>query len=65
MQNYQVSIEEAYVKTFNILAESMEEAEELAKEGYEHGVYKMQGAALASKQIQIDDGEHMTLWREF
>lgn len=65
MQKYQVSIEEAYLKTFDIMAESMEEAEELAKEGYEQGVYTMQGATLACKQIQIDDGEHMTLWREF
>ena len=67
MKTFKVHIEEMIVQTFDIEAETMEEAMELAESDYNNGFLVVEDGQLVAKQMMAEDEEtnEATEWVEF
>jgi len=66
MQKYVVAIEETIVQKFEILAESEDEALDLAVEKYNIGEFVLDHSEIHHKQVAlVDDENGSTEWIEF
>ena len=64
---FNVTIEETVSQTFEIEAESMEEAYDSAITGYKNGTYVVAPGECTSRQLQVQNLENgeCTEWDEF
>lgn len=67
MKKFSVTIEESVSKSFEVTAESGEEAERIAREKYSSGEFTLCPGNLVCKQMQIQDLSDglCTNWFEF
>lgn len=62
---FTVSIEETIVQDFEIEAESLDEAMEIAEKKYKAGEIVLEPGEPQFRQMSANDGNHYTDWREF
>ena len=62
---FTVSIEETIVQDFEIEAESLDEAMEIAEQKYKAGELVLEPGEPQFRQMSATDGKHYTDWREF
>lgn len=67
MKTFKITIEETVSETFDIEAETMEEAMEIAEEQYDEGSLVLEPGNLVAKQMMAEDEEsgESTEWTEF
>ena len=67
MKIFKITIEETVSETFDIEAETMEEAMEIAEENYNNGDLVLEPGNLVAKQMMAEDEENneATEWIEF
>ena len=67
MKTFKITIEETVSETFNIEAETMEEAMEIAERDYNDGYLVLEPGNLVAKQMMAEDEEtnEATEWVEF
>ncbi len=66
MKKYYVTIEEMISETFEIEAEEMGEAMEMAKQGYKNGKYVLMPGNLVAKQMSAEsEDSECCEWTEF
>ena len=67
MKTFKIHIEEMIVQAFDIEAETMEEAMEIAERDYEQGFLVVEDPTLVAKQMMAEDEEtnESTEWVEF
>lgn len=65
VKKYNVSIEQPMCKTWEVEAESMEEAEEIAKEKYNSGEWVITNDNIGTDaQIMVEGTEESTDWHD-
>jgi hypothetical protein len=67
MKKFKITIEETVSETFDIEAETMEEAMEIAENEYNNGFLVVENPTLVAKQMMAEDEEtnEATEWVEF
>ena len=67
MKIFKITIEETVSETFDIKAETMEAAMEIAEENYNNGDLVLEPGNLVAKQMMAEDEENneVTEWVEF
>ena len=67
MKTFKITIEEMVSETFDIEAETIEEAMEIAEEQYYEGSLALEPGNLVAKQMMAEDEENneATEWVEF
>ena len=67
MKTFKITIEEHVVETFDIEAETIEEAMEIAEEQYDDGTLVLEPGNLVAKLMMAEDEEteEATEWVEF
>ena len=67
MKIFKITIEETVSETFDIEAETMEEAMEIAERDYKNGYLVLEPGNLIAKQMMAEDEEtdETTEWVEF
>ena len=66
MKTFRITIEETVSDIFEIMAESVTEAEQIAMRKYKSGEIVLEPGYLISKQMQIkDEKDNSTDWMEF
>ncbi len=64
--NYKVTIEEMISQDFEVEANTIEEALEIAEQGYKNGIFVLSPGKLVCKQISANDGKGDCVdWYEF
>ena len=65
MPLYRINIEEMIVDTFEVEADSEDEAMEIAVDNYNSGIFVLEPGNLVAKQMSIETDEYTTEWFEF
>lgn len=66
MQKFTITIEETVSQSFNVEAETMEEAMEIAEAKYKSGEFVLEPGDLGAKQMMCEDDKgNCTEWTEF
>lgn len=66
MKTFMVTIEEHLSKTFEVKANDIEEAMEVAEEKYDEGEFVLEPGEVNAKLMMADDGDgNCTEWTEF
>ncbi len=66
MKKYFITIEETTSQVFEINANSLEQAKDLAIEKYNAGEFVLTPGELLDKKIQVSDNDKdLTVWEEF
>lgn len=66
MKKYKITIEEMISQTFDVEADSLEKALEIAEHNYKTGKFVLAPGDLVCKQICGEDADgHCTEWYEF
>jgi len=65
MPLYRINIEEMIVYTFEVEADSEDEAMEIAVDNYNSGIFVLEPGNLVAKQMSIETDEYTTEWFEF
>lgn len=66
MKTFKITIEEHISETFEVEANDIEEAMEIAEEKYNDGELVLEPGNVTAKLMMVDDGEgECTEWTEF
>jgi len=65
MNNFKIAIEEMISDTFEVEANSLDEAIEIAKEKYKNGEFVLESGNLVAKQMAVIEPNKETEWIEF
>lgn len=65
MKKFEITIEEMYVQSFDIMADSVFEAIELAEKMYKKGELVLEKGEVQHKQMAVTGGSMPSEWWEF
>ena len=60
-----VTIEEHISQAFEVEADTLEEAMQIAEDKYRSGEFVLDNASVTAKFMMADNGNKQTLWEEF